>query len=157
MIYNWTKNIVIYLILSGIVINVTPSSNYKKYINFLSGLIVIIILAEPLTYIFRLSSGDISKLYDEASIFINENTVSMEYEEMDTYSYYDMSMNEAIMSYLHGAGFQVEEVSVITDSDNNITDCIIMSQEPKEREIEIKNIISEVYNIKIDSIYIVRR
>jgi len=157
MIYNWMKNIVIYLILSGIVINVTPNSNYKKYIDFLSGFIVIIILAEPLTYIFNLGGGDINQIYDDLNSFIEENKLSSQESGVERVDYYGMSLNESIMSYLNALGYEVSQVSVITDSDNNISECIIMTEEAKDIVVEIKNIISEVYNVEVDSIYIVRR
>ncbi len=157
MIYNWMKNIVIYLILSGIVINVTPNSNYKKYIDFLSGLIVIIILAEPLTYIFNLGGGDINQIYDDLNSFIEENKLSSQESGVERVDYYGMSLNESIMSYLNALGYEVSQVSVITDSDNNISECIIMTEEAKDIVVEIKNVISEVYNVEVDSIYIVRR
>lgn len=157
MIYNWMKNIVIYLILSGIVINVTPNSNYKKYIDFLSGLIVIIILAEPLTYIFNLGGGDINQIYDDLNSFVEENKLSSQESGVERVDYYGMSLNESIMSYLNALGYEVSQVSVITDSDNNISECIIMTEEAKDIVVEIKNVISEVYNVEVDSIYIVRR
>lgn len=157
MIYNWMKNVIIYLILSGIIINVTPNSNYKKYIDFLSGLIVIIILAEPITYIFNIGGGDIDKLYEEANFYIEQNSISGQYTGEDHIDYYDMSLNESILSYLEGMGYEVNQISVITDSENNITECIVMTKEPKEIIIEIKNVISEVYNVDVDSIYIVKR
>ncbi len=157
MIYNWMKNVIIYLILSGIIINVTPNSNYKKYINFLSGLIVIIILAEPITYIFNIGGGDIDKLYEEASFYIEQNSIFGQYTGEEHIDYYDMSLNESILSYLEGLGYEVNQISVITDSENNITECIVMTKEPKEIIIEIKNVISEVYNVDVDSIYIVKR
>ena len=157
MIYNWMKNIVIYLILSGIVINITPNSNYKKYIDFLSGLIVIIILAEPLTYIFNLGGGDINQIYDDLNSFVEENKLSSQESGVERVDYYGMSLNESIMSYLNALGYEVSQVSVITDSDNNISECIIMTEEAKDIVVEIKNVISEVYNVEVDSIYIVRR
>ncbi len=157
MVYNWMKNVVIYLILSGIVINVTPNSNYKKYINFLSGLIVIIILAEPITYIFNLSGGDIGQLYENTSFFIEQNDISNQNYSGEFVDYYDMSLNESILTYLEGLGYEISQVSVITDNENNISECIVMTDEPKEILVEIKNVISEVYNVDVGSIYIVRR
>ncbi|MBE5945628.1 MAG: hypothetical protein E7259_01650 [Lachnospiraceae bacterium] len=156
MLFGWMKNIIIYLILSGIVINISPGNNYKKYINFLSGLIVIVILAEPLTYIFNLSVGDIDSIYNEAGLFVEESYGEGNFDNSGE-DYYSLSLNESILSYLEGLGYDVEEVSVITDKDNNITECIIITGEKADLCLEIKNIISEVYNVEVNSIYIVRR
>lgn len=155
MLYSWMKDIIIYLILSGIVINISPGDNYKKYINFLSGLIVIVILCEPLTYVFNLSVGDIDSLYDDAGYFIEKNSLDEKFGQGN--DYYSLSLDESILNHLTGLGYKVSKISVIMDEDNNISECIVMTEESRDVCTEIKNVISEVYNVEVNSIYIVRR
>ena len=56
MSFGVLKSLVLYLILSGIVLNFSPNSNYKRYIRFFLGLLILILLAEPIQFIFHMSS-----------------------------------------------------------------------------------------------------
>lgn len=160
MLYGWIKSLVIYLIFSGIIINLAPSGNYKKYIRLFTGIIAIIILIKPISYIFNYDNKEIMNLMKGIESFRDYNIDSESYEEI--YDYYDMGVSESIRLKLEGQGYHVQEVSILTDIDNNILSCGIYIEDStgvdgKIVENNIKNYISQVYNLQIDSIYIVRR
>lgn len=70
-IYNWVKNIVFFLVLITIINNLVGSSKYKKYINLISGMILIILVLNPLFDLF-----DIDEKIDyniEKNTFISES------------------------------------------------------------------------------------
>ena len=46
-IYDWIKNLVFYLILMTMLMQIIPDSDYKKYIRFFTGLVLILVLARP--------------------------------------------------------------------------------------------------------------
>ena len=46
-IYAWIRNIVIYLILNTIIMNLLGSSSYKKYVSIISGMILLLIVVSP--------------------------------------------------------------------------------------------------------------
>lgn len=165
MLYGWMKSLIIYLILSGLVMNLAPGKNYKRYINFFTGLIVIIILAEPLAYIFHLSSGDLSNFAEHIGGYMEQNNTVVEHDTI--YDYYEMGLGESICHELRGKGYPVERAELVMDEEKRILRCtIILSVQPDALDSasqsgiwasEMKNYISDVYNVETDSIYIVRR
>lgn len=163
MLYGWMKSLIIYLILSGLVMNLSPGNNYKRYINFFTGLIVIIILAEPLSYIFHLSSGDLSGFAQSIEGYMEQNNTVREHDTI--YDYYEMSLGEAMCRELKKRGYPADKVELVMDEEKRILRCtIILSGEASasvlqsdETASEMKNCISDVYNVERDSIYIVRR
>lgn len=46
--YQWLQNIAFYLILITAIIQIIPNHSYKKYIRFFTGLILIVMLSEPI-------------------------------------------------------------------------------------------------------------
>lgn len=162
MLYGWMKSLIIYLILSGLVMNMSPGKNYKRYINSFAGLIVVIILSKPLSYIFHLSSGDLSGIAENFSGYMDQSNLG-EYD--DIYNYYEMSLGETIRYGLVEQGYAVEKVETTTDEDEHILHCTIIMQSDSIQSqeswlfmvSEMKKYISDVYNVEMDSIYIVRR
>jgi len=55
-IYTWVKNIIIFLVLTTIVTNLLGKSSYKKYINLVTGIILVILVISPLLKLFQLDS-----------------------------------------------------------------------------------------------------
>ena len=49
--YEWTKNLAFYMVLVTMVVQILPNNSYKKYVRFFVGLILIMMLAEP---VFRI-------------------------------------------------------------------------------------------------------
>lgn len=160
MLYGWMKSLIIYLIMSGLVINLAPGSNYKRYIGFFTGLIVIIIISEPISYIFNISGGDIDKLVTSVEGYMDSRS-SLETQD-NIYDYYDMSLSQAIKYSLMEAGYEVSDIEIITDDREQILKCTVsvegeLQEISETGEINIKKHISDVYNVDFDSIYIVRR
>lgn len=53
----WIQNITFYFIIITLILQMVPERSYRKYIQFLTGLILILLLAEPL---LRLTDFSIS-------------------------------------------------------------------------------------------------
>ncbi len=47
-IYEWIRNLVCYLILFTAVLEILPGKEYKKYIQFFAGLVLILLLTSPI-------------------------------------------------------------------------------------------------------------
>ena len=47
-ISQWLKNITFYYIIVTVILQMIPSQEYKKYIQFFTGLILILLLAQPI-------------------------------------------------------------------------------------------------------------
>lgn len=61
-IYDWIKNLVFYLILITMLMQVIPDSDYKKYIRFFAGLVMILLLTKPVLYVFHMED-EFDRLY----------------------------------------------------------------------------------------------
>lgn len=75
MIYDWIKNIIIFLVLTTIIANLLGKSAYKKYINLITGIILLILVISPL---FKLL-----KLEDSLDYFFTANYLLAETKEID--------------------------------------------------------------------------
>ena len=99
MLYGWMKSLVIYLIFAGAVINLSPSGNYKKYIKFFTGIVAIIILMKPISYIFGF---DESTIEDSIS---NIESLSFKEEELD---FEEMQQEQGTRLYFSRTGTRLE-------------------------------------------------
>jgi stage III sporulation protein AF len=48
LIYDWIRNVVIYMILNAIIMNLLGDKSYKKYVSIVSGMILVLIIISPL-------------------------------------------------------------------------------------------------------------
>lgn len=55
-IYSWIKDIIIYLILITVVMNLLGKSNYKRYIGVFTGMILVILVVSPLIKFFHIEN-----------------------------------------------------------------------------------------------------
>jgi len=56
-IYTWIKNIVIYMIMNTIIMNLLGNKSYKKYISIVSGMILVLIVVSPLMKFMQLEEN----------------------------------------------------------------------------------------------------
>lgn len=70
-IYSLVRNIVVYLILVTIIMNLVGKSSYRKYISIFTGMVLILIIAKPILSLFNLS--DTFNHYFNNNIFMVES------------------------------------------------------------------------------------
>jgi stage III sporulation protein AF len=56
-IFNWIKNIVIYMIINTIIMNLLGDKSYKKYVSIVSGMILVLIVISPFTKLMKLDDN----------------------------------------------------------------------------------------------------
>ncbi|MBU3839695.1 MAG: stage III sporulation protein AF [Candidatus Ruminococcus intestinipullorum] len=56
-IYEWIQNLAVYLILVTAVMQVIPGNNYKKYVQFFTGLVLILLFMTPIFKIMGIEDG----------------------------------------------------------------------------------------------------
>ncbi len=56
-IYDWIENITFYMVIMTAVMHMIPGETYKKYIRFFVGLILILMLANPILKIWGLADN----------------------------------------------------------------------------------------------------
>ena len=135
-----------------------PEKNYSRYISFFMGLVMIIILSRPIIYIFKLDKEDyLDRLERNVDEFLTVNSYNgLGSGTKGDVSYYELSLNEAVKYVCENEGYEIKDVSVITDNDKNVLSCVIYINGNYD-ENNIKNLINDVYKINFESIYIVRR
>lgn len=52
-LYEWVENIAVYFVILNIAVQMLPNNSYKKYIQFFTGLILIIMLSGPILKLFN--------------------------------------------------------------------------------------------------------
>ncbi|MBQ9200467.1 MAG: stage III sporulation protein AF [Lachnospiraceae bacterium] len=157
MVSSWIKGLVLYLIISGLVMKLVPGKNYERYISFYMGLILVILLARPIVFLFGISEGDIDRLSKSVNEYLTFNSYEEELKEKaDNISFYESGINEAIKQDLNNQGYAVDKTSVITDKNGSfISITIYLSGDFDENNL--KKLINDVYKFDLESIYIVRR
>lgn len=95
-LYEWIQNIAFYMILVMMVIQVLPSTEYKKYIRFFTGLVLILMLAVPVLKLFGMDKS-ITDIYEnetyQAEIKKIEESTSY-LEDIETAEYLGISKEE---------------------------------------------------------------
>ena len=56
-LYQWIENIAFYLVLLTVALQMIPNQSYKKYIQFFTGLILIIMIASPILKILGMEQN----------------------------------------------------------------------------------------------------
>ncbi|MGF7143440.1 stage III sporulation protein AF [Anaerotaenia torta] len=69
-IYQWIRNIVVYMMLNTIIMNLLGDKSYKKYVGIVSGMILVLIILSPLMNYMDL--GDMLDYYLQANDFAVE-------------------------------------------------------------------------------------
>jgi stage III sporulation protein AF len=88
VIYSWVKNIVIFLVLTTIITNLLGKSSYKKYVNLVTGIILVILVISPLLKLFQLDKT-LDYYFTNNSLLaeaedINDELVNAEENQKDT-------------------------------------------------------------------------
>lgn len=48
LLYDWMKNIIVFMIISTVILNLLGKSNYKKYVGLITGLILVLLVIGPI-------------------------------------------------------------------------------------------------------------
>ncbi len=116
-VLSWTKAIIVYMIFVSALTHLLPSDSYKKYLRFISGLILVVVVMRPAVSLF--AGGDIlDELYERASVWQSkaerENILSSveEAQEESVIRAYELEIMEQIKQSLQEKGYTVQSVTV---------------------------------------------
>lgn len=156
------KNLIIYLILSAMVLNISPGKNYRKYISLFTGLVLIIMLARPIAAILDM---DWSKL-DWDDISGDETNMDIEQYLADKPDYSILAQQKDVKIRFEEEGIQVDDVELTRDRDGQVIRLIIYVELVEQSDAEaddeaaidrVKKLAAQQYQIDISDVYIVRR
>jgi stage III sporulation protein AF len=197
-IYDWVKNIVIYVILNTIIMNLLGNNSYKKYVSIVSGMILVIIVVSPLMKLLELDENlDYNFMADnfsvETSDFKNELSQIDEQQKAAVFKDYEDKLKNQVKDMLLEEGISLTSFQLTFDQDvSNSTYGEILGMDitgtvkkedgkdklppveeieidridingdkknkaedlPSPLEINIKNKLSDFYNIEQDNINI---
>lgn len=64
-LYEWTRNLAFYMIIITVILQIIPGDTYKKYVRFFVGLVLILLLTQPIIKLFGMQK-DFKIFYNEA-------------------------------------------------------------------------------------------
>lgn len=160
-IYGWIKNIVIYMLLNTIIMNLLGNKSYKKYAGIISGMILVLIVISPLMKLMRLDDNlDYYLRFNEFNIdtieFQNSLSVVEESQKEAVFGKYEDKIIERTRQLLMEEGIYPESIRVEIDDDINsasfgkITGFIIVARQAEEADKKKDT------RIKIDEIEVSR-
>ncbi|QHQ62775.1 stage III sporulation protein AF [Anaerocolumna sedimenticola] len=123
-IYGWVKNIVIFLVLTTIITNLLGKSSYKKYVNLITGIILVILVISPLLKLFQLDKTmdyyfTTNSLLAEAED-MNDKLVDAEDNQMSAIlKEYKEQIGKQVSNLLEGENLYLTGIEVKVDEDEN--------------------------------------
>lgn len=122
VIYTWIKNIIVYMILNTIIMNLLGNSSYKKYVSIVSGMILVLIVVSPLMNVMELE--DNLDYYLEANDFAVETSdfqndlQRMEEKQSDAiFSEYQEKIKKQVDNMLREDGIYLVTFDINLDRD----------------------------------------
>lgn len=123
-IYSWVKSIIIFLVLTTIISNLLGKSTYKKYVNLITGIILVILVISPLLKLFQID--------DTLDYFFSFNILSTEAEDMNSrlVNMEEGQMSEILKEYKDEIKAQV--VKILKEQELYLVDIKISLDEDTE-------------------------
>lgn len=121
-IYSWIRNIVIYMIINTIIMNLLGNKSYKKYVSIVSGMILVLIVVSPLIKLMKLDANldyffEANDFAVEASDFKNDLS-RMEEAPVDAiFSEYLEKIRTKVKDVLSEHEVYLEDFDVTFDQD----------------------------------------
>jgi stage III sporulation protein AF len=199
MIYEWVRNMVIFLVLTTIIGNLLGKSSYKKYVNLITGIILVLLVVSPLLQLFQLE--DSLDYYLSTNLFMaeandyNGRLIDSEQNQMSSIiEEYKTIIKEQVDGLLKSKGYYLQDINIQIEEDESnenfgklkyLEVTVGLSEEEKTKsssinkviidkirvgdkedenkssddiltpdEINIKNLLSDFYNMQPDNINI---
>lgn len=172
-VLGWLRTVAAYLIFMTAVLQILPENQYRKYLQFFLGIVMILVLARPLLQISHLEET-LEKTLDQLTL--EEEVKAMEngymamegYQETYLYHAYEKEIEMQIRMYLEELGIsgtsvnvkldqkegvEVERISICGEADGDGSDQ--QEREKKKRLQEsAKEELSRVYQVEPEHIIV---
>lgn len=121
-LYNWIRNIVIYMILNTIILNLLGNSSYKKYVSIVSGMILVLIVISPLMkYLKMEDSLDYYLKSNEFAIETSDFENSLQHMEKkqleEVFSEYKDKIKSQVETFLNVEKLTLKDFKLTLDRD----------------------------------------
>ncbi|MFU0828855.1 MAG: Stage III sporulation protein AF [Lachnoclostridium sp.] len=165
-IYGWVKNIVIFLVLTTIINNLLGKSTYKKYVDLVTGIILVIMVIFPLLKLFQLEKTmdyyfTTNFLMAEAHD-INSRLMGAEEEQRKViFREYKEYIEKQVHNLLEEQNLDIIRIETVIDEDENSTTfgkiknvTVIARYDKSERDKSGKDNPVKIDKVEIDDIKI---
>lgn len=165
-IYGWVKNIVIFLVLTTIINNLLGKSTYKKYVDLVTGIILVIMVIFPLLKLFQLEKTmdyyfTTNFLMAEAHD-INSWLMGAEEEQRKViFREYKEYIEKQVHNLLEEQNLDIIRIETVIDEDENSTTfgkiknvTVIARYDKSERDKSGKDNPVKIDKVEIDDIKI---
>ncbi len=121
-VYSWIRNIVIYMILNTIIMNLLGNSSYKKYVSIVSGMILVLIVISPLMKLFDLED-DLeyylgSNEQAAEALSFRKSLAHMEKKQLQSlFTDYEDKLKQQAKELLSGEGVRLTEFNAYFETD----------------------------------------
>jgi stage III sporulation protein AF len=162
-IYTWIKNIVIYMIINTIIMNLLGNKSYKKYISIISGMILVLIVISPLAKLLNLDDNlnyflQYNDFAIDTSDFKNDINQMEEKQKDKIFQKYSNKIKSQVKQQLLTDNVYMKSCKITFDKDEksntygeivgmNITASLQKTQETGNSKLVIENI--EIPHINI--------
>lgn len=126
-IYSWVKDIIIFMVLISVITNLMGKSSYKKYINLIAGIILVILVISPFLKVFQLNNT--LDYYFTTNSLVAEagDTLGMEEKFSDTqakqrdaiFTQVKEKIKAKVKELLKGEDIEVESITVTLNEDES--------------------------------------
>jgi len=155
-IYAWVKNIIIFLVLTSIISNLLGKSSYKKYINLVTGIILVILVIAPLLKLFQLDKT-LDYYFTTNTLLADAQDLDSQLKDMESgqraaiFNEYKEQIKIQVAKILEDEKIQIYDIEVTIDEDDsssnygNITSLTVMGghvvkEESSKAAVNIDNI-----------------
>ncbi|TAH66647.1 MAG: hypothetical protein EWM47_09940 [Anaerolineaceae bacterium] len=121
-IYEWVRNIVIYLILNTIIMNLLGNSSYKKYVSIISGMILLLIVVSP--FLKLINMDEILDYYlntniyqTDVSDFQNELRIMEDKQKEAVFAGFTERIKDQVADILQDDNLYLYDVDVVINQD----------------------------------------
>jgi stage III sporulation protein AF len=121
-IYSWIKNIIVYMIINTIIMNLLGNKSYKKYVSIVSGMILVLIVISPLMKLMKIDGNldyflQSNEFSIETSDFKNELNQMEEKQSDAIFNEYEDKIKTQVKGLLLEEQVYMESFHITIDQD----------------------------------------
>lgn len=164
-IYTAVKNIIIFMLLLTVIMNLVGKSNFKQYIRIFAGLILILIVSKPLFSLFHVEDK-VFHYFNWNLYKINASDITGElYNAQDEYqgkviSEYKKMIAEQINTQISAHNLEISKLSLSIETDTEKSNCgqilaiNLIAKNKEQKESDTNTNVNNIDQVIIDKINI---
>ncbi len=123
-LYTWIRNIVVYMIMNTIVMNLLGNKSYKKYISIVSGMILVLIVITPILKLVKLDQS-LDYFFNSNNFVVDTSEFQSELEGVEkeqqeaVFAEFENEIKEQVKEMLQKKNVFVDSIDIIFNTDSN--------------------------------------